>query len=239
MKKIFLSIIFFFFWNTSLQAVQFTGEATEYGITMTYAELCETGSTVSNCVNPVVLGSGDSGTIDIANTTAGAAAASYGNLGTVKFGTVYTHMQVTLKRQITIAGTVSDGSNTCRTTSNNGNIAKNVAGEVSGAINTITLYMAMVGSDMGNEINSVSAGDGTGTSQSAGVVNATDEYLEWRGALSSSFTATPGVMPTMKIAFGTSSALGYIGTSGACKTGTAAADQGLYGSSADVTITIE
>ena len=99
--------------------------------------------------------------------------------------------------------------------------------------------MAMVGSDMGNEINSVSAGDGTGTSQSAGVVNATDEYLEWRGALSSSFTATPGVMPTMKIAFGTSSALGYIGTSGACKTGTAAADQGLYGSSADVTITIE
>ncbi len=77
MKKIFLSIIFFFFWNTSLQAVQFTGEATEYGITLTYAELCETGSTVSNCVNPVVLGSGDSGTIDIANTTAGAAAASF------------------------------------------------------------------------------------------------------------------------------------------------------------------
>ncbi len=43
----------------------------------------------------------------------------------------------------------------------------------------------------------------------------------------------------MKVAFGTANALGYIGTSGACKTGTAAADQGLYGSAPDVTITIE
>ena len=35
--------------------------ATVYKITMTYLQLCETGSTTASCLNPLTVGSGDSG----------------------------------------------------------------------------------------------------------------------------------------------------------------------------------
>jgi len=115
MKKIFITILFILFSISSSKAVNNEGAATEYSINMTHLEMCETGSTESNCLRPVTIGIGDSGAIDIANTTAGATAASYGSLSAIPFGTSYSFMQVTMKRLITIAGTVSDGSNTCRT----------------------------------------------------------------------------------------------------------------------------
>ncbi len=47
-----------------------------------------------------------------------------------------------------------------------------------------------------------------------------------------------GVIPTMKVAFGTTNALGYSGSSGGCAA-TIGESQGLYGSAPDVTITFE
>ena len=48
----------------------------------------------------------------------------------------------------------------------------------------------------------------------------------------------PGQIPTMTIAFGTSEALGYAGSSGGCAAA-AGETQGLFGASPDVTITIK
>ena len=238
--KIILSILFLVFFSISNKAfaVSATGEATVYKITMTYLELCKTGSTTASCLNPLAVGSGDSGLINIADTTAGVAAASYGDFTKVPFGTTYSHYQVTMKRAVTIKGSVSDGSNTCYTTSNSGDISKNVVGSTSSSDEAeITAYMAMTISGLGDEINSISAGDGTGTAQAAGTVDDDDEFFQYRGAFTKSMKLEPGKIPTLKIAFGTSAALAYEGSSGGC-TATIGQNQGLYGGKPDVTATI-
>ena len=238
MKKFFITILFILFSISSSKAVNNEGPATEYSINMTHLEMCETGSTESNCLNPVTIGIGDSGAIDIANTTAGVAAASYGSLSAIPFGKSYSFMQVTMKRLITIAGTVSDGSNTCRTKENDSSITTLVVGKTSGAAATISLYIGLTNNGNGNNMNSISAGDGTGTAQAVGVIDNDDTFVQFRGALTAPVTLKPGQIPTMTLAFGFSEALGYAGASGGCTT-TAAEAQGLYGSSPNVTITIK
>ena len=240
MKKIkfILSVLFLVFLSNKAFAVSTTGEATVYKITMTYLQLCETGSTTASCSNPLAVGSGDSGLINIADTTAGVAAASYGDFTKVPFGKTYTHYQVTMKRSVTIKGSLSDGSQTCYTSANNGDISKNVAGSTSsGDLTEITAYMAMTISGLGDEINSISAGDGTGTAQAAGTVDDDDEYFQYRGEFTKAIKLEAGKLPTLKLAFGTSSALAYEGTSGGCA-GTAGQAQGLYGGKPDVTATV-
>ena len=240
MKKVkfILSVLFLVFLSSKTFAVSTTGAASVYKITMTYLQLCETGSTTANCLNPLTVGSGDSGLINIADTTAGVAAASYGDFTKVPFGKTYSHYQVTMKRAVQIKGSVSDGSNTCYTVSNSGDISKNVVGSTSSSDEAeITAYMAMTISGLGDEINSVSAGDGTGTAQAAGTVDDDDEYFQYRGAFTKSITLKKGKIPTLKLAFGTSSALAYEGSSGGC-TATIAQNQGLYGGKPDVTATV-
>ena len=240
MKKIkfILSVLFLVFLSSKTFAVSTTGAASVYKITMTYLQLCETGSTTASCLNPLTVGSGDSGLINIADTAAGVAAASYGDFTKVPFGKTYSHYQVTMKRAVQIKGSVSDGSNTCYTVSNSGDISKNVVGSTSSSDEAeITAYMAMTISGLGDEINSVSAGDGTGTAQTAGTVDDDDEYFQYRGAFTKSITLKKGKIPTLKLAFGTSSALAYEGSSGGC-TATIAQNQGLYGGKPDVTATV-
>ncbi|MDC3073839.1 hypothetical protein OA313_01800 [Candidatus Pelagibacter sp.] len=236
--KIIISIFLMIFFSNKVFAVSATGEATAYKITMTYLELCETGSTTANCLNPLAVGSGDSGLINIADTTAGVAAASYGNFTKVPFGKIYSHYQVTMKRAVRIKGSVSDGSNTCYTKSNSGDISKNVVGSTTSSDEAeITAYMAMTISGLGDDINSISAGDGTGTAQSAGTVDDDDEFFQVRGTFTKSIKLEPGKIPTLQIAFGTSNALGYEGSSGGC-TATVGQTQGLYGAKPDVTATV-
>tara|TARA_Y100000590_G_C15566086_1_gene956660 strand:+ start:273 stop:1001 length:729 start_codon:yes stop_codon:yes gene_type:complete len=236
--KFILSLLFLIFISSKTFAVSTTGAASVYKITMTYLQLCETGSTTASCLNPLTVGTGDSGLINIADTTAGVAAASYGDFTKVAFGKKYSHYQVTMKRSVTIKGSVSDGSNTCYTSANNGDISKNVAGSTSAGDETeITAYMAMTISGLGDEINSISAGDGTGTAQDAGTVDDDDEYFQYRGTFTQAIELKPGRIPTLKLAFGTSSALAYEGDSGQC-TKTAAQNQGLYGGKPDVTATV-
>ena len=219
-------------------AVQNTGEATEYKITMTYLELCDDSSTLTSCNNPIVIGTGTSPLIDIANTTEGAQAAAYGKLDKAPFGKSYPMYQVTMKREIKIAGTVSDGSNTCRTTANNASsFAKNKEGATSGTIATVTLYIAFVSTSLDTNVNSATAGDGSGTSRAAGTVTSGDEFVEYRGHFSQPVKLEKGRIPSIKLAFGTLNALGYMGGSGACAT-TGAAAQGLYGDKPDVTATV-
>jgi len=240
MKKIkfILSVLFLVFLSNKAFAVDATGEATVYKITMTYLQLCESGSTTASCLNPITVGSGDSGTINIADTAAGVAAASYGDFTKVAFGKIYTHYQVTMKRAVTIKGSVSDGTNTCYTVSNSGDISKNVVGSTtSGDEAEITAYMAMTVSGLGDQINSISAGDGTGTAQAAGTVDDDDEYFQYRGVFTQAIKLEPGKIPKLKLAFGTSSALAYKGSNGGCED-TIGETQGLYGGEPDVTATV-
>ena len=234
-KFIFSLLVLVFLSNKSYAT---TGEATSYKITMTYLELCADGSSASTCLAPLVVGSGDSGTIDIAATTAGVAAASYGNFSAVPFGTSYTYYQVTMKRAVTIKGSLNDGSQTCYTATDSGDISKNVVGSVSaGDLAEVTMYMAMTISGLGDEINSISAGDGTGTAQAAGTVDNDDEFFQYRGAFTKALKLEPGKIPTLKLAFGTSSALAYEGSSGGCAAAITQ-NQGLYGGKPDVTATV-
>ncbi len=240
MKKIkfIFSLLVLVFLSNKSYAVSATGEATSYKITMTYLELCADGSSASTCLSPLVVGSGDSGTIDIAATTAGVAAASYGNFSAVPFGTSYTYYQVTMKRAVTIKGSLNDGSQTCYTATDSGDISKNVVGSVSaGDLAEVTMYMAMTISGLGDEINSISAGDGTGTAQAAGTVDNDDEFFQYRGAFTKALKLEPGKIPTLKLAFGTSSALAYEGSSGGCAAAITQ-NQGLYGGKPDVTATV-
>ena len=240
MKKIkfILSVLFLVFLSNKAFAISATGEASVYKITMTYLELCETGSTTANCLNPIVVGTGDSGTINIADTSAGAAAASYGDFSKVAFGKSYSYYQVTMKRAVTIKGSVSDGTNTCYTVSNSGDISKNVVGTTTKNDEAeITAYMAMTISGLGDEINSISAGDGTGTAQADGTVDDDDEYFQYRGAFTQAIKLEAGKIPTLKLAFGTSSALAYEGSDGGCAA-TIGQAQGMYGGKPDVTATV-
>ena len=239
MKKFFITILFILFSISSSKAVNNEGPATEYSINMTHLEMCETGSTDTNCLNPVTIGIGDSGAIDIANTTAGVAAASYGSLSAIPFGKSYSYMQVTMKRLVTIAGSVSDDTNTCYTSANDGSITTAVAGSTSsGDLATVTLYIGLTSNVNGDNMNSISAGDGTGTAQAAGVIDNDDTFVQFRGPLTAPITLKPGQIPTMTLAFGFSEALGYAGADNGCAN-TAGESQGLYGSSPNVTITIK
>ena len=107
MKKLLYIFLITFLFNN--YAYSGSGDATEYKITIYKIELCETGSTVANCLNPVTLYEGNSGTIDIANTTAGAQAAALGNPGQAILGTTYTVTQVTMDRAMTVKGFVATG----------------------------------------------------------------------------------------------------------------------------------
>ena len=172
------------------------------------------------------------------DTSAGAAAASYGDFSKVAFGKSYSYYQVTMKRAVTIKGSVSDGTNTCYTVSNSGDISKNVVGSTTKNDEAeITAYMAMTISGLGDEINSISAGDGTGTAQADGTVDDDDEYFQYRGAFTQAIKLEAGKIPTLKLAFGTSSALAYEGSDGGCAA-TIGQAQGMYGGKPDVTATV-
>ena len=92
MRKLFF--IFFAILLFTQNSFAGTGTADVYKITIRQIAVCETGSTLSNCLNPVVIFTGNSADIDIAATTAGAAAANLGSATAATIGTAYTHMQI-------------------------------------------------------------------------------------------------------------------------------------------------
>ena len=108
--KIILTSLFLSLIVTNTYAAK--GAATVYKIIMTKLEMCDSTSTDSSCKNPVTIGIGESAPIDIASTTAGASAASYGNLALGNLGTTYTYFQITMKRAFTVKGTAKDGAGT-------------------------------------------------------------------------------------------------------------------------------
>ena len=240
MKKIktfLVTVLFtFIFYGNAVAA---TGAATEYKVTIYEIELCDSSSTASACNNAVTIFDGNSGAIDIANTNAGAAAASLGNASAAKFGTSYTYLQITMGRAFTVKGSAADGSaTTCYTKSGEagaaGTLAKGTT--TAGSVASTTLYAAMVGTSVGDNLTGLSSL--TDTSGVASTIASDDEYFQYRQELASTFTMVQGNIPSITVAFGTSAAVGAIDDMGdACETVGAA--KGLYAAEPDVTVTIK
>jgi hypothetical protein len=95
------------------------GPATTYEVTLQKIELCASGSSIDEagesapeCVDPYVV-STSATSFDIASVSAGAALGNYANTNVLPAGKTYTHIRLTLSRQFTIAGSLSQS--TCRT----------------------------------------------------------------------------------------------------------------------------
>jgi hypothetical protein len=243
MKKfLYIFLITFLFNNFAYSA---SGDATEYKLTIYKIELCETGSTVANCLNPVTLFEGDSGAIDIANTTAGAQAAALGNPGSAILGKTYNATQVTMDRAITVAGYVADGVNSCSTVESNGSTkALNGLGDVSTSGTPVTpvagIYYA--GEAGAADLNVSDAWNAVSTD---GTVDTDDDdnsanyqRLQWRTVLTSPVTITLGKTPTITIAFDPDGTIGFAGPIVSQCEAPANATTGLYVTNPKITITI-
>ena len=245
MKKfLYIFLITFLFNNFAYSA---SGDATEYKLTIYKIELCETGSTVANCLNPVTLFEGNSGTIDIANTTAGAQAAALGNPGSAILGKTYNATQVTMDRAITVAGFVAVGDDSCSTVANNGSTkAKNGKGDHAdgGTPDTPVAGIYFAGEAGAADLNVSDAWNAVSTD---GTVDTDDDdnsanfqRLQWRTVLTAPVTITLGKTPTITIAFDPDGTIGFAGdidTASHC-TDAANATTGLYVTNPKITITI-
>ena len=209
--KLIFSITFIIGFSLNVYAA--TGAASVYKITISKVELCETGSTISNCLNPIdITIGGGIADVDIAAVTAGAAAGTVADFSKATPGTTYTYLQAVISRSMKIKGSVGS----CYT-KNNG-----VAGTANGfAIGTQTegeeaevtllvpefvnpaLYSALEGSNS------------TGSSvQIPGTVTLGDTHIRARQPLTSPYTAKAGISPTVFLAYDTSA--GIMDTTGTC-----------------------
>ena len=243
-KLLYTFLITLLFTNYAYSA---SGDATEYKLTIYKIELCETGSTLANCLNPITLFEGDSGIIDIANTASGAQAAALGNPGQAILGKTYTVTQVTMDRAITVAGYYAEGNDSCSTVESNGSTkAKNGLGDhaTGGTADTPVTGIYYAGAagaaDLGvdDAWNAVSAAGTVDTDDDDNSANY--QRLQWRNTLTAAVTIMLGKTPTIKIAFDPAGTIGFTGdvdTAAHC-TNAANATTGLFIKNPKVTITI-
>ena len=239
MKKIFKNLSIFtvlYLLSTNfLYAAKGTGLATIYIMNVNKIELCETGSSTSICVNPVTVSKPSLATdIDLAGISAGAAAATLGNFGLAKTGVTYDFIQVTMSRLIKIKGSASDGTTTCFT-KGNGNLdgTMGIATTTSGQSTVADLFVPpFVDPTDFPDLNSVADADGS-SPRISGTINAADSHFQARQPLSKPFTLDPSAIPTVKIAFGTATAL-TVNEAAGCNTAAQ-----MHASPPDSTVTIQ
>ena len=194
--------------------------------------LCESGSTTTNCVNPVTLKHSSGGvTMDLAGASAGQSAGSFGNISLAKPGVTYTHGEVVMSRVFVIQGTMdTTATDTCYTKTSNGvssigqgNVAANVPNPSSTASDLSEMSIPLTGNTHGDDFyntagNSTTASDGSGTDQAAGFYDGDDLFMKYRWALDKPFTPEFGKLSNMTIAFDLSGGLEYndSGGDGSC-----------------------
>ena len=232
--SIYISFVALFFMH-STKVFAGTAEATSYINTVYSLHLCETGSSDTTCLNPLVIRMTPTGKdMDIGSVTAGASAGKYGNLNILKVGTTYTYGQVVLSRQFTIAG--SDG--TCQTNSSGtaGTATLQAVGKEGTATNEKQVVYAGDSTGNGDTVNSTDNKDASTTGDAAaGTFRAGQNFLKARWELASPYTHVDGRIPSMKIQFDMSAALVFTGTCG----GAVAAGNGAYPAKPVITNTLE
>ena len=180
-------------------------EPTTFKNTIHAMQLCETGSSLTNCVNPATIGSSTDGTT--MDLSVRGSANSFGNAGLIPVGKTYTHGQVILSRSFTMAGSVTTSAATCKT---GGTAGTKTAGGATGNAGAVAeqVIMATNGTNYPTTMNSTSAII-DGTDADPGTVLAADDLLKFRWKLSSPFEVTAGQIPTMTMTFDLSGALTF------------------------------
>ena len=239
-KFLIISLTTFFL---NFEAFAASGDAIEYKIIIKKVELCETGSTDANCLNPVTLFEGTSGSIDIASTDAGATAASLGTFAAATLGATYTYIQTTMDRAASISGFVTNAADKfCKTgTGTAGNTSINAVGAFHASNTSSSAQTIFIGEAEANNlpdyVNGVTA---AGVFGPDGDLSGSTEYtmVAHRKALTAPITITLGKLPTVKMAFSTVGALGFEGnTTDHCTAGNAT--NGLFGAEPTITISIK
>ena len=228
-KILFITLFIYSISSKAFAAVE-SGPATEYKVTITKIELCETGSSLTTCLNPVTVSKGATigAVLDIAGTNPGESAGTMGNFGLAKPGTAYTHLQVTMNRKFTVTG----DSGNCTTSGGNGTLTTEATGGT-GTAASKTLYVPVF-SDTTNypQVNGVAGSDGSGNQDAPGNVTAGNSFFESREALTAPFTLIPGRIPTIFVAFSTATAVTHA-DNGTCS------NAAMYATPPAVTITIK
>ena len=179
-------------------------EATTYKNTVHAMQLCESGSSLTNCVNPTTIGNSTAGkTMDL---SVRGSAHSFGNAGLIPPGITYTHGQVILSRTFTISGTVVTSAATCKTGGTAG--TKTAGGATNNAAEAAQVLMVPNSEDMTTSMNSTSAII-DGTDADPANVEAAHDFVKFRWLLSKPLTVKPGQIPTMTMTFDLSEALEF------------------------------
>ena len=140
-------------------------------------------------------------------------------------------------RDFTVKGSAADDSGTTCYTKSDGSAGTLAKGSEDSADEAAaTLYAAMVGTSVGDNLTGLQTL--TDTTGVASTIENNDEFFQYRQQLATTFIMEPGNIPSVTIAFGTSAAVGAIDDMGdSCETVGAA--KGLYAAEPDVTVTIE
>ena len=179
-------------------------EATTFKNTVHAMQLCESGSSLTNCVNPATIGNSTAGkTMDL---SVRGSAHSFGNAGLIPPGITYTHGQVILSRTFTISGTVVTSAATCKTGGTAG--TKTAGGATNNAAEAAQVLMVPNSEDMTTSMNSTSA-IVDGTDADPANVLAGHDFVKFRWELSKPLTVKPGQIPTMTMTFDLSEALEF------------------------------
>ena len=179
-------------------------EATTFKNTVHAMQLCESGSSLTNCVNPTTIGNSTAGkTMDL---SVRGSAHSFGNAGLIPPGITYTHGQVILSRTFTISGTVVTSAATCKTGGTAG--TKTAGGATNNAAEAAQVLMVPNSTDMTTSMNSTSA-IVDGTDADPANVEAAHDFVKFRWVLSKPLTVKPGQIPTMTMTFDLSEALEF------------------------------
>ena len=179
-------------------------EATTFKNTVHAMQLCESGSSLTNCVNPTTIGNSTAGkTMDL---SVRGSAHSFGNAGLIPPGITYTHGQVILSRTFTISGTVVTSAATCKTGGTAG--TKTAGGATNNAAEAAQVLMVPNSEDMTTSMNSTSA-IVDGTDADPANVEAAHDFVKFRWVLSKPLTVKPGQIPTMTMTFDLSEALEF------------------------------
>ena len=232
--KIFIISFCLIISNNSIAATNVKGAATKYVISITKVELCEQGSTLSNCLNPVDITVGGGATADIASVNAGEAAGTVANFSKAPSGKTYTFIQSVMSRAMVINGQAGE----CYTKADN-NGAINTAGALgwdkddSGAVTQdAELYVPFFSQDTTN-YSMMEGSDANGENLADnGSVRNTDTHFRSRNALTVPYTPVAGSSPTVFMAFDTSVAVNELDDS-------TCSDAGLQAAPPTVTITIQ
>ena len=232
-SKIFIIIFCLIFTNNLFAATDVKGAATEYIITMTKVELCETGSTIANCLNPVDITSSGGATADIAAVEAGATAGTVADFGKAQVGKTYTHIQTVLSRAMTITGRAgANGKCTTKAGVNGALDSAGAEGALNGTPGSAILYVPFFSQDL-TYYSMMEGSDENGENLATlATVRSTDTHFRSREVLTTPYTPVAGSSPTVFLAFDTSVAVNELNDADCT-------DAGLQAAPPTVTITVQ